>query len=1135
MYLLFTESAKRPPEERAAYLNEACPEDADLRGEVVELLASAERAAREKFLELPWMADDVEEEHGDAWVLKPLLCRLAGTTIRAENMGSQQPGKPGEPETPPSIALDQTPHQNETPTSPVDKPFLPGYEIQQELGRGGMGIVYKARQTSLNRIVAVKIILSGDEMDGERRMRFRTEGEAIARLQHPHIVQIHELGEQDGRPFVVLEYVEGGSLDQQLNGMPQPVEVSVRLIETLARAIHYAHERGIVHRDLKPANVLLQIADGRLQIERKAEDQSAIYHPQSAIPKITDFGLAKLLRDEGKSQGERTPTGMILGTPQYMAPEQARGPREAVGPAADVYALGAILYEMLTGRPAFQGETPLETLEQARLQEPVAPRRLRPKLPRDLETICLKCLDKAAQRRYSSAEELAEDLRRFLADEPIRARPLAAWRRGLKWARRHPATAASLAVTSAAIVSILGGGLWYNARLQVALAKAEYEQERAEANYQKAADATERMTLANAQERKARERSHKVLKYFVETFRKADPSQEGDEVKVVDVLRRNAEELPTRSDLDPATRGVLLNAIGATYLGLGFWHKAVDVLEQARTLCEQHVGPDDPETLATMHSLAVAYMAAGRLTDALPLFEETVKLQKAKLPSDDPNTLVSINALARAYREAGRLVDALRLCEENLNRTKAELGPTHPSTLTAMNNLALAHRDAGRIADALPLFEETLELLTKELGPQNPRRLGLMNNLALAYCDAGRSVDAVPLFEQTLKLRETNLGPEHPETLLSMYNLALAYHDVGRFADALPLGEESFRLLKALLGPEHPDTINSMNNLAGVYQALGRLADAVPLFEETVKLRKAKQGLNHPGTLAAMNNLGLAYRDAGRFADAVRVLDETLKLCKEKLGSEHPKTLLTLNNLALAFKEGGRSEQALPLFEETLKQKKAKLGLEHPSTLRAMNNLAATYHAVGRSLDALPLFQETLELRRAKLGPHHPDTLLTLSSLAELLMDLGKLTDAEPLLRQVLTERNVLPANHPALTYSLFGLGSVLTETGRAEEGEPLLREYVQILSNQPTGPARTAVADMALGQCLITLGRYAEAEPFLLSGYETLKRAKARPEPLGKVIERITQLYEAWEKPDNAAAWRVERDSITNLTSQSN
>jgi eukaryotic-like serine/threonine-protein kinase len=360
---------------------------------------------------------------------------------------------------------------------PGPAPAVPGYEILGVLGRGGMGIVYQARQVKLKRLVALKMILAGDEAEPQPLDRLRAEAEAVARLQHPNIVQLYEIGEHDGRPYLALEYVAGGSLEQRLHGAPLPPEPAARLLAAVARAVHHAHRHGIVHRDLKPANILLRNDEGRMTNDERSPKPEArtpqgeggvrpsalgirhsfvISHSSFGIPKVTDFGLAKQL---GSDSG-RTHSGAILGTPSYMAPEQAEGKAKTIGPAADVFALGTILYETLTGRPPFRGATVLETLEQVCSQEPVPPSRLQPKLPRDLETICLKCLHKEPPKRYGSAEALAEDLERFLAGEPVRARPTPAWERALKWARRRKAAAALLVVSTLALLGAVAGGLW---------------------------------------------------------------------------------------------------------------------------------------------------------------------------------------------------------------------------------------------------------------------------------------------------------------------------------------------------------------------------------------------------------------------------------------------------------------------------------------------------------------------------------------------------------------------------------------------------------------------------------------------------------------------------------------------------
>jgi WD40 repeat protein len=307
-------------------------------------------------------------------------------------------------------------------------PDIPGYVIQGELGRGGMGVVYRAEQQSLRRVVALKVLRAGPFTRPEERARFRTEAEAVARLAHPGIVPVFEFGEHPRHPFIVTEFCAGGSLAQKLDGKPLPPREAARLVAAISRAVHAAHRVQVLHRDLKPANVLLD-GDG--------------------APRVADFGLAKQLDAPGQSV-----SGQILGTPSYMAPEQARGQSKEHGPATDVYGLGAVLYECLTGRPPFNTPDVLETLWAVIHAEPAAPSQLQPQVPRDLETICLKCLQKEPRRRYASAADLADDLGRFLDGRPIQARPVGAAERGWRWCRRNPALAVAAALVAAALIGV---------------------------------------------------------------------------------------------------------------------------------------------------------------------------------------------------------------------------------------------------------------------------------------------------------------------------------------------------------------------------------------------------------------------------------------------------------------------------------------------------------------------------------------------------------------------------------------------------------------------------------------------------------------------------------------------------------
>ena len=430
---LFHHAATLAPGERAAFLDGACPGDPELRAAVEELLQN-----------------DTEQGDTHTFLVSPLADAAAACR-------SDAPTRPSSPAVVPA----------DTPW-----PRIPGYQLLAELGRGGIGVVYLARQANLNRLVALKMLLPATLAWPEHQERFRNEAEALARLNHPNIVPIFEVGTAAGQPFFTMEYVPGPSLARVLNGQPQEPSAAARLLEILARTIHTIHQRGIIHRDLKPANVLLQpVGAGRQEAEPKPSsvDLSLLPPPASLIPKVTDFGLAKDLAAPRKL----TQTGAALGTPAYMAPEQVRNVRGGVGRAADIYALGSILYEMLTGRPPFLAETLAETWTQLLNEEPLPPARLRPRLPRDLATICLKCLEKSPRQRYASAWDLAEDLRRFQAGEPIHARPVGPIGRAFRWCRRRPLVASLIALSAALALAFLVTVLIYDFLLTDALARAE--------------------------------------------------------------------------------------------------------------------------------------------------------------------------------------------------------------------------------------------------------------------------------------------------------------------------------------------------------------------------------------------------------------------------------------------------------------------------------------------------------------------------------------------------------------------------------------------------------------------------------------------------------------------------------------
>jgi formylglycine-generating enzyme required for sulfatase activity/tRNA A-37 threonylcarbamoyl transferase component Bud32 len=437
-----------------------------------------------------------------------------------------------------------------TPCEGREYPDVPGYEILGVLGHGGMGVVYRARQLKANRRVALKMIRAVEHASPTARLRFQIETEVVAHLQHPHIVQLYEAGEVRGQPFFSLEFCDGGTLTEQLKKQRPTPRDAAALIEALARALHYAHLRGVVHRDLKPGNVLLAGAE--------------------RVPKITDFGLAKRIDAEAWDVSQ---SGAILGTPAYMAPEQAAGKVRDTGPAADVYGLGVLLYECLTGRPPFEGATPLETLEQVRSREPAAPSALNRQVPRDLATICLKCLSKEPARRYASTGELADDLRRFQSGEPIRARLVGAAERAWKWVRRRPALAALLGVVLLALASlaVLSGNLMVLSGNLVAARN----------------DADDKRQAAEKEADKAR----KARDFLIRTLRTAETDVLGGNITARQIVADAEKRIPEEFADQPELRAELEKAVGEVKRGIARRVPQAMILEvRGRVSMRSHQG-----------------------------------------------------------------------------------------------------------------------------------------------------------------------------------------------------------------------------------------------------------------------------------------------------------------------------------------------------------------------------------------------------------------------------------------------------------------------------------------------------------------------------------------------------------------
>jgi serine/threonine protein kinase/tetratricopeptide (TPR) repeat protein len=756
----------------------------------------------------------------------------------------------GVEQTQPNTGIDPSPEVN----SPW--PAVPGYEILGELGRGGMGIVYRARQVELNRPVALKMIRAGEDAEPDQMARFRVEAEAVARLQHPHIVQIYEIGKQvrgsGGRvaecPFMALEFVEGGSLAQHLVGRPQPPRQSAQLVETVARAMHFAHQRGILHRDLKPSNILLR---RKSEIRNPKSEQEATDNPSGFgfqisnlgaqrlpdfefrisdfEPKVCDFGLAKVLEEEHAGQ---TQTGSVIGTPGYMAPEQAAGNSREVGVAADVHALGVILYEILTGRPPFRAATPVQTLDQVRSQEPTPPRRLRAELPYDLETICLKCLQKDPGRRYPSAGELADDLGRFVNGEPIQARPATTPERVFKWAKRHPTLATLWAVSSLAVVAVVVVVFVWNARLQTQRDLAESRRLEAVRNLGKAREVVDHLVTRLAElklkdmpqmELLRRDLLEDAVKYYQ------------------DFARQSEDDLETRLELCRAER-----RLGDYYLDLGQEDAAQKVVSEAvATLLALNAGFASEasyrqELALANQSLANCLSRSGKRSEAEALFQRAIDLL-LPLVAQHPEEPVHQTILANTYGMAGINLGQMGRMQERLDAFRR--------SEEVLQQVVAQHAEQPRYAQMLAVTRQ---------------------NVAGALMLFGRLQEAEDILRSIRDIWEKAVA-ESPNDVNARSKLALTY---GNFAQVLRDGgkrqqaEEAFRRaaeLQQKMAHDFPRTPHRHAVLAGVLESLaellikrGELVEAQLLLEDSVRHQQTRRELE-PGDPKALEDLNKAY------------------------------------------------------------------------------------------------------------------------------------------------------------------------------------------------------------------------------------------------------------------------------------
>ena len=840
------------------------------------------------------------------------------------------------PAHPPSECGHQSPGPSKLPWSQ-----LGDYRILREIGRGGMGVVYEAEQISLNRRVALKVLPLAAVLDPRQLRRFNNEAQAAAHLQHQNIVPIYSVGCVSGVHYYAMQFIEGITLAEVIdelrmhgnrasadlsdcagqptagNGSSEELEAvspdrsttSAAFFRSVARlglqvaaGLQHAHDQGVVHRDIKPSNLLVE---------------------KSGNVWISDFGLARLEGAPGL-----TITGELLGTVRYMSPEQAVGKHLVLDHRSDIYSLGVTLYELLTLRPAIEGGDRRELLRRIAERDPPPPRRLNEAVPADLETVILKAMAKEPDARYSSAEELAADLIRFLDHRPIRAKRPTLWQRASKWSRRHRhfvASAATMLVLAVVGLSISTLLIWQE-QGRTAEALEHANDERAEA-VKARIKAEEEKALAEA-----------VYEFMHHTLTSIDPGHP---------------EVTLRAVLDGASK----------------------------TIDGQF--PDQPLVEAEVrHMIFAMYQRLGEYALAEPHARAMVAIRQRELGLDDYETLDAEFQLARLLRLIGGYGEAESLARRVYERRLRDLGEDHELTQNALSCLVVTLTDSCRFEDAEPLALRALQCSIRTHGEEHPETLAAMNNLALAQTGQGKLADADSLFSRVLEAKRQALGNEDPRTIVSLHNLAWHRLAMGEPVAAETLFREARNSISKVYGVAHPNMGSATKGLARALQQTGRFDEAEELLRQELKTVGERLDDTHSVVLHAMNNLAQLLQEAKdpeKFAEAKPVLQDLLRLCHQT--DENLLTASVTHSLAWQLWKMGELTEAEAAFRRAVEMQRELRGEGHADTLRAIQDHAGLMRQLNQPNAAEALLQQALEISRREQGENAASTLSILDAL----------------------------------------------------------------------------------------------------------------------------------------------------------
>jgi len=891
------------------------------------------------------------------------------------------------------------------------------YRIIRLLGEGGMGAVYEAEQDQPRRKVALKVIKSA-WADRELLRRFELESQTLGCLHHPGIAQIYEAGAAEtgfgSQPFFAMEIIHGKPLIEYAEAKHLNTRQRLALMIQICEAVEHAHQRGIIHRDLKPGNILVE---------------------ESGQPKILDFGLARVT--DGDMQATRqTDMGQLLGTLAYMSPEQVSADPLALDTRSDVYALGVILYELLAGKLPY--EVSRHVYEVVKTIQQVDPKPLSSanrEYRGDIETIVAKALEKDKARRYGSPAEFAADIRRYLEDRPITAKPASTGYQLRKFARRNKVLVAGIGAVFITLVVGIVVSTWQAVRAR----RAELHAQAETATAQAVVDFLQNDLLAQASANK-----------------QAGPKTKPDpDLKVRTALDRAAERVGDRFEKQPEVEAAIRFTIGQTYTDLGLYPEARKQLEQALDLRRKVLGAENPQTLRTAVKLGQVTDFLGKYAEAEALLSQTLQMERRVLGPEHPDTLACMSNLCRVFSDQGKYAQAEALYEETIQLQRRVLGPEHHDTLGNMANLGWIYLNQGKNAQAEALFRQTLEIRSRVLGPEHPDTLSAMVSLGWAYNVENKYAQAEVLQNQALEIQRRVLGPEHPNTLGTMNNLARTYANQGKYAQAERLLGQTLEVERRVLGPEDPTTLTSMANLCQVYLGQGKYAEAGALYRQILESRSRVLGPNHPVTLVTKYNLAWVDMVQGKYAEAEERYGQVIEISRRVQGSEDGDTLLFMEGLAETYKWEGKYLQAEALYKQTLEIRRRTGGPDDPNTLSTMSSLADVYKSERKYPEAERLVSHVLELRRRTLGPDHSDTLAAGGQLASILGHEKQRAKGDALLQEMLP-RASRSREQSALSTAWYNFADAAAVAGKTEAA----MDYLQKAQDLGPHPATIIAVD---------------------------------------------------------------------------